>query len=76
MPGTGKVDLSMPPTVDAHPYGIAIKARASPILRVCDEKWRKIDPVTMDDHGKRTSGWSGPRRMPSMRMTRYFTDFS
>ncbi len=77
-PGTGKVDLKHAPTVDSHPYGIAINSKGIPVFcEFATNKMAKIDPGTMEITEYALPDGARPRRMAIDANDRvYFTDFS
>jgi virginiamycin B lyase len=77
-PRSGKIDLKNVPTVDSHPYGIAINSKGVPIFcQFATNKVAKIDPQTMEITEYALPPGARPRRIAIDASDRvYFTDFS
>jgi virginiamycin B lyase len=76
-PQSGKIVLQSPPTLNSHPYGIAVNSKGIPFF--CEfnsNKMASIDPQTMHITEYPLPAKARPRRMAIARDdTVYFTDF-
>jgi virginiamycin B lyase len=77
-PRSGKIDLKNPPTVNSHPYGIAINSKGVPIFcEFATNKIAKLDAKTMEITEYTLPQGARPRRIAIDASDRvYFTDFS